>query len=127
MILAIDDDPGRYDGLRVLLNDRIELKIASCKDCIAEFITKADAILLDHDLCSQECTCGEWPDIETTREYVNWINNLNIPTIVTSCSNYDNREWLIANLKVPKRRHSAMEIQPEYHWIGWLWSQNVLK
>ena len=62
-ILAIDDDPGRYDELRRLLEDRqggvpVVLRVACCSACVAAHLPRAVAVLLDHDLSADPCTCG---------------------------------------------------------------------
>ena len=128
-ILAIDDDPGRYDGLRQMLGDRVRLEVSSCDQCVLDDLAVADAVLLDHDLCAESCTCGDWPTAESTRHLVPHIVDRGVPVIVTSCSAHENRRWLTETLRthnVQVVQHSANEIQPEYHWIGWLWRQGVL-
>lgn len=128
-ILAIDDDPGRYDGLRQMLGDRVRLEVSSCDQCVLDELGDADAVLLDHDLCADACTCGDWPVVESTRHLVPYIVDRGVPVIVTSCSAHENRQWLTARLvEVGVRvvQHSAMEMQPEYFWIGWLWRVGVL-
>lgn len=128
-ILAIDDDPGRYDGLRQMLGDRVRLEVVSCRGCVSRLLPECDAVLLDHDLCAEACTCGGWPDRESTREDTPAIAVCGVPVIVTSCSAHENRRWLTETLREHNVRvvqHSANEIQPEYHWIGWLWRQGVL-
>jgi len=133
-ILAIDDDPGRYDELRRLLEDRqggahVGLVVACCPACVAAHLPGAVAVLLDHDLSTDPCTCGEWADTDDSRGYLPAVAAVGVPVIVTSASKPENRAWLTTRLHaagVTVRQHSANEIQPEWHWIGWLWTRGVL-
>ena len=72
MILAIDDDPTRYEALRAILAERPGsplLVVASCPACVGSYVLHARAVLLDYDLDrnrdpdtdeeqASACTCG---------------------------------------------------------------------
>ncbi len=122
MILAIDDDPGRYDHLARLLST--EIQVAACTQCVMRLLPRSTAVLLDHDLNSGYCLqCGQKSDLEDSRPFVPLIQ---VPTIVTSASMMVNRKWLVDHLTVPCAQISAISIDPELSWIGWLYLQGVL-
>lgn len=128
-LLAIDDDPNRYDGLRRILGERVALSVACCPACVNQLLPGVDAVLLDHDISGEPCSCGQWSVEEWTRAYVPLITQSGLPVIVTSASDPANRAWLTRALKdagVRVVQHSANEIQPEHHWIGLLWAWGVL-
>ena len=128
-ILAIDDDSDRYDGLRRILGDRVDLRVVCYPSCVSYSLMWADAILLDNDINGEVCACSEWSIEESTRGYVARIVQSGLPVIVTSTSDPENRAWLTRALKDAGTRvvqHSANEIQPEHHWIGLLWAWGVL-
>lgn len=52
MILAIDDDPFRYDGLKRMLAPRgIEVRAACCAACVNDAVLRGvKAVLLDHSV-----------------------------------------------------------------------------
>lgn len=129
LILAIDDDPGRYDELQRITYGRVRIYVACCEQCVAERLPECAAVLLDHDITGEPCTCGEWSTTDDTRPHLPAIAARGVPVIVTSCSDPDNRRALTAALLRGGGhvlQHSANEIQPEMHWLGWLWLQGVL-
>lgn len=139
-ILAIDDDRGRYDGLRQMLSNRARVVMASCPGCVVECLEHCDAVLLDHDLNGRDnewnrlpCTRCGGPNVEkTSRWTLPHIAARGVPVIVTSGSHVDNRRWLYDLLHeagVTVTRYAATGTdgpEPETFWIGWLWRQGVL-
>lgn len=132
-LLAIDDDSGRYDGLRRLLEGlNVELTIVTCAKCIRENLLNAHAIFLDFDLDSGALcqNCFEWPEQVKSLAYVNLVAAQNVPVIISSGSYHENRKTLLSELKklnVKVTIISALEIDPELKWIGWLWCAGVLR
>jgi len=126
MILAIDDWPDRYDELARLLENKIEIVRCCCEQCVRKHLPNAKAILLDHDLQYDPCTCGEWSLQETSR----WVlPDIKVPTIVTSQSDPDNRRFLTDKLyfsRIPVRQHSVGDPMPELVWIGKLYTWGIL-
>lgn len=132
VILAIDDDEGRYDGLRRLLDGRAPLTVACCSECVAAALQVATVVLLDYDLDSGDpCACGDLPEPSGRKAsaWVPWIIERGLPVIVTSCSWPENVDRLVADLRgrVPHlARHPAMEPECELRWLGRLWSWGLL-
>lgn len=138
MLLAIDDDSGRYDGLRLYLRDRldhsgkhIDLKVVCCAACIDKYLPEATAILLDYDLDSGElcAECGSWPEQLKSMAYINKIIARNVPTIVTSCSDWQNvmsLSYMLSKHKVLTAQHNAHETECELRWLGRLAIWGVL-
>lgn len=134
-LLAIDDDPTRYEHLRRLLGNRATLTIAACPDCVRRLLPTADAVLLDYDLDSGEpcADClrsfGMWSHAPKGSYHVHRMSIRKLPTVVVSASAPANVAGLCAALAVngiPYARISAIETEPELRWIGWLWSRGVL-
>lgn len=136
-ILAIDDDPGRYDHLIRLLGDRANVSVVACPRCVVSGLVGADAVLLDHDLNGRDqawarvpCAgCGLAYVEKTTRRMVEHIARRDVPVIVTSASAPENRRWLMRALTAGGVRAwecSAVETDPELRWIGRLWAWGVL-
>lgn len=128
-LLAIDDDPGRYDYLRLLLKQRgVDLRVVCCAPCVTEALSLGPvAVLLDHDL-SEECSCG-MPTLTNTRSYLDDIVVSGRPVVVTSCSAPHNRSFLTDYLRdrgVKVRQHSADSLGCEWAWLGMLWYAGVL-
>lgn len=132
MILAIDDDPGRFDHLRRLLDGRgigMPLVVASCARCVAHHIPRALAVLLDHDLGPARCpACGvDVPGRENGRKYLPAIRASGLPCIVVSCSSRENVAALCDGLAGHQyTRIAAIETDPELRWLGWLWARGVM-
>lgn len=128
MILAIDDDPFRYQHLVRLLAGRATVTHATCPACVAAHLPNARAVLLDHDLAPSICPCGEMLDSEAnTRPFVPAIRALGIPVIVTSASSRENRKALCDALTGhPYTALTAVDTDPELKWLGWLWTRGVL-
>ena len=130
-LLAIDDDPGRYDHLADLLTARgVSLSVACCSACVARLLPTASAVLLDFDLDGGEtCTCGAVPDRANGLGFVDAIAAFNVPVIITSASARTNRHALFDVLvarNVFTTMLSASDPDPELRWLGWLWSLGVL-
>lgn len=128
-LFALDDDPGRYDGLRLIVGDRVELVVGCCPACVAAHLPRADAVLLDHDLDGWPCVCGTAHGLADSRGYLPAIVASGPPVIVTSGSASENRRHLTTELLSAGARvtlHSAHEIMPEWVWIGRLWAWGVL-
>lgn len=131
MILAIDDDPFRYQHLDRLLVGRQSfhrVTHALCPLCVAASLPKAHAVLLDHDLGPAYCPCGATIDTKASgREFVPMVRASGLPVIVTSASSRENIRALCDALAGhPYTQISAIEIDPELKWIGWLWTRGVL-
>lgn len=127
-LLAIDDDPHRYDYLHNLLADRgVELSVACCAACVARLLPTADAVLLDYDLDSGDlCACGAEPDQPKGSAFVDAVAHL--PVVVVSASAMVNRQALAAALRARGATYtliSALEPEPELRWLGWLWARGV--
>lgn len=138
ILLAIDDDPGRYDYLRVLLDYRSErgiasprLVVATCPGCVSRTLPHAAAVLLDYDLDSHDLcpNCGGYAGVSKGIEYIPALVRARLPVIVTSCSAYENRRALLDGLDaggVPARPIPADSLGVEYAWLGHLWYWSVL-
>ena len=133
-ILAVDDDPPRFDGLRRLIGDRVRLTIAACPTCVLAALPTASAVLLDYDLDSGDpcpacfASYGVWSDTSKGIHYAGAIRRLEVPTIVVSCSWRENVDRLVEALRPSPRvaRISALEVECELRWIGRLWAWGVL-
>jgi hypothetical protein len=133
MILAIDDDAGRYQNFKNLLALRtnpVPFEVATCPGCVNRFLPEATHIFLDYDLDGyQECASCL---IESTVNlkgsyYLPHLNELGRPVIVSSCSQDSNRYYLYDNLTVKKKICiPAWELNVEYKWLGWLWAYGEL-
>lgn len=138
ILLAIDDDPGRYDYLRVLLDDRSRrglrtprLVVATCPACVSRTLPHAAVVLLDYDLDSTDLcpNCGGYAGVSKGIEYIPTLTQARLPVIVTSCSAYENRRALVDGLdagRVPARSVPADSLGVEYEWLGHLWFWSVL-
>ena len=139
MILCIDDDSGRYDGLRRMLEDRREtgkptplLSVASCRACVTELLPQASAVMLDYDLDGEDGICPRCSEVQDERKgsgYVGILRDHGAPVIVSSASHRDNRSGLVLSLIGNGRRVteiSAGDIEPELRWIGQLAVWGVL-
>ena len=134
VILAIDDDAGRYDGLRRLLEDRPgapEVRVVSCPDCVARELPGAVAVLLDYDLDGEDCCpgCGGWRGARKGLEHVPAVVGAGVPVIVTSCSAPENRRALVEAARAGGARvvgHAAEGWGVELAWLGRLWVWGVL-
>ena len=138
IILAIDDDPGRYDYLRVLLGEReragqppVRLVIATCRACVERHLPESAAVLLDYDLDSGElcAACGGWCDVDKGTGYVNDLGGSGLPVIVTSASHPENRHKLasaLSDVGVRVELMSALDYGCEARWLGRLWAWGVL-
>lgn len=130
-LLAIDDDPGRYDHLADLLTARgVSLSVACCSACVVRLLPTASAVLLDYDLDGGEtCTCGAVPDRANGLGFVDAIAAARVPVVVVSASALANRKALAAALRengATVTLLSASDPDPELRWLGWLWSLGVL-
>ena len=130
-LLAIDDDPGRYDHLAVLLSARgVSLSVACCSACVARLLPTASAVLLDYDLDGGEaCGCGTMPEQANALSYVDAIAAAKVPVVVVSASALANRKALATALResgATLTLLSASDLDPELRWLGWLWSLGVL-
>ena len=135
MILAIDDDAGRYEHFGRLLGGRAEVVVACCPACVAELLPKAAAVLLDYDLDSGDVCNRCSASYDTWREYAKAIHYVpavaarGVPVVVTSSSSSENIRALCAKLRaydVRFRQHRATDPDPEVRWIGELWVMGVL-
>ena len=133
VLLAIDDDAGRYDGLRRYLGDRsdVQVVVACCAACVAQHLPTASAVLLDYDLDSGELceACGGWPEQVKSTSYLPAVLARRVPTVVTSCSYPANVLGLCRALHqggVPHIASNAHETDCELRWLGWLWLRGVL-
>lgn len=137
-LLAIDDDPGRYDYLRVLLREReeaggtrVRLVVEACRECVERHLPTASAVLLDYDLDGGDlcAACGGWPDVSKGSGYVGILSTAGIPVIVTSASHPENRMALAAALRDAGVRVdvlSASDFGCETRWLGRLWAWGVV-
>jgi len=131
-ILAIDDDVGRYDGLRRYLGDRARLDVACCAACIDRLLPGAAAVLLDYDLDTGELcgACGGWPEQVKGSAYVAAVAAAGVPVLVVSASWPDHVASLCESLgRAGVARHgriSALVHEPELRWLGWLWWAGAL-
>jgi hypothetical protein len=144
MILCIDDDTARFDGLRQWLDRRPgspSLVVASCSVCILRLLPSASVVLLDYDLDGHDdlegwrprlCpTCGEnLPDRARGIEYVPEVAASGLPVLVVSASYRENVDRMCAKLRgygvAKMARHSATETMPEPVWVAYLWAWGVL-
>lgn len=125
-ILAIDDSPWRYD----LFAELTPTVRGACIECVNLHINKASGILLDYDLDGEEeCLCGV-PLVGPLKStlYLGLIIQRKLPTIITSRSQFQNREYLFEQLKnhVPVIQIPAQELFCEYAWLGWLHRNEAL-
>lgn len=130
-LLAIDDDPGRYDHLADLLTARgVSLSVACCSACVARLLPAASAVLLDYDLDGGEaCGCRTMPERARAIVYVDAIAAAKVPVVVVSTSARPNRRALIDALvarEVYTAIFPASDPDPELRWLGWLWTRGVL-
>lgn len=136
IILAIDDDPGRYEHLRGLLGDRAKLVFATCGACVAGYLTTAAAVLLDYDLDSGEpCPCclasfGVWGEVGLKgSRYADRIVRSGTPVIVTSAAGRVADQMAVAMRGAGHSRVariSVVETDPEIRCLGQLWAWGVL-
>lgn len=135
LILAIDDDPGRYSYLAHLIDQRPEprptLVVATCRSCVEQHLAKAAVVLLDFDLDGfEECvSCKGWIDVSKSTEYVEQVTAACIPVIMTSCSRPQNRAWLASQLEsgnVKFVRNPADHMGVELEWLGQLWTWGII-
>ena len=141
-LIIVDDDRGRYDELKRLLDDapfKPELDIVTCPKCVSEALQgPANAVLLDYDLdgigyCAK---CGrDWCSEDRRAQPLNmpwgakgsdWVEKLDpkLPVIVVSANRHgskyihklliDRQFWSVAVI-------SALEVQSELRWLGQLW------
>ena len=106
MILAIDDDPGRYDHLRRLLEARdVELFVVACPACVSERVRYASGVLLDYDLDSGEPCAGCWSSYGVWSHAAKGLHHVpalaarRVPVVVTSASYHENVSRLCAALR----------------------------
>lgn len=127
-ILAIDDDPGRYVALIRILGDRMEVKVACCRSCVEKLLPNAVAVMLDHDITESACTCNQWSTSDNTRIYLYDLKERNVPVIITSCSDVENRNWLYEKLYsfVPCLQATANYPDHVAVWVCWLYSMRVI-
>lgn len=95
-ILAIDDEPSRYFELLNVLPEGCELKVVCCPSCVADHLPQAIAVLLDHDITENPCSCGNRSEYEDVMPYIADIKEARIPVIITSASEPENRFKLSA-------------------------------
>ena len=134
MILAIDDDPARYEYLQRLLEGRVEVVVACCPACVSRLLPEASAVLLDFDLNLEDsCTCGkpyaEYKQRSNTLPYVPAVAARQVPVVVTSASGSENIRALCQALRAANVRfgqYRACDTDPEYNWIGRLWVMGAL-
>lgn len=131
-ILAIDDDPSRYIHFKNLLEaGNVKIVVVCCAKCVARELPKAVAVLLDYDLDSGAgCAgCGNQPERASTMFHVPAMIEAALPVIVTSASHSINRARLVTALRdggINAVQISAIEVDPELRWLGWLWTKHVL-
>lgn len=129
ILLAIDDDIGRYDGLRRYLAEMRKHKpetprllVCCCRPCVAAALPNAAAVLLDYDLDSGEfCCCGHLPEDRTGAAFAAQIAAAEVPVIVTSASHRLNRLALVEDLQArgsTVAEMSAGDVSPELGWVG---------
>lgn len=136
MILAIDDDSGRFDHLRRLLEARdVELFVVACPYCVAANLPRASGVLLDYDLDSGEpcpycfASYGVWAHAAKGIHHVPALAARRVPVVVTSASYPENVSRLCAALRdagVLHAQHRATDVDPEVRWIGALWAMGAL-
>lgn len=131
LILAIDDDTGRYDGLRRHVEaraatgrDNIRLVVATCPACVASHLPHAAVVLLDYDLDGGDLCCfcdGLVTERTKGIHYAGDIAKRGVPVIVTSCSSIENVRRLVGDLRrrgVEVAQHPAFESECELRWLG---------
>jgi hypothetical protein len=130
MIIAIDNDPGRYEYFASLcLEKNIDFKVVTCGPCIRYFAPRSKAILLDYDMDSGDlCAyCEGYAEQVKTTVYVPLINKCKVPVIISSCSYDINRKHLFEVLTVEhKTLYPAWDFNVEHKWMGWLYMRGVL-
>jgi len=135
MILAIDDDGGRYGHLAHLLEGRAEVVVACCPVCVSELLPVATAVLLDYDLDGGDpcprcfASCALWASHPKGIMYADKVAARKVPVVVTSSSSNENVRALCAKLRaydVRFRQHRATDTDPELKWIAELWLMGVL-
>jgi hypothetical protein len=135
-LLAIDDDVGRYDHLRRVLDARsVGLVVVACPVCVAAHLPSTAGVLLDYDLDSGS-PCAGCGDSMTSggREpkggaYVPAIARAGVPVVVASASHPRNVHRLCSALRqagVRYAQHSAITTDCERLWIGALWEMGAL-
>jgi len=144
MILCIDDDTERFDGLRRWLERRPgspALVVASCSVCVLDLLPRASVVLLDYDLDGHE-DCEGWrprlcpycrenlPDRAKGIEYVPEVAVSGLPVLVVSASYPDNVKRMCDKLRGygvdELARHSATETMLGPVWVAHLWAWGVL-
>lgn len=133
-ILAIDDDPGRYEYLRRLVEPKgIEVVCVCCESCTLGHLRSGlvFAVLLDYDLDSgEDCGCGMPPERSKGADYLAEIARTRLPVIVSSCSAYENRRSMTCALQFADTKVTEIAAnvqQPELRWIGWLWAVGAIR
>ena len=132
-ILALDDDPNRYDGLRsYLAGTNASLTVVACAACLRAALPGASVVLIDYDLDSGAlcAACGGWPEQVKGIAYVDDIAARGIPAIVTSCSSPANVRRLVGELLrrgVRTAQHSAFEPECELRWLGRLVTWGIFR
>ena len=130
MIVAIDDDPGRYDYFKMLCEDKgIPFKVVACEPCIRKYLPEATGILLDYDLDTETlcAECGGWVEQVQSTQYVPLLNRMDVPVAISSCSYHVNRKYLYQILDVThKVLMPAWDQNVEHMWIGWLYMRGCL-
>ena len=135
MILIIDDDHDRFDGLTRLFEDRAskghpvpEIRITCVRSEIETWLPQAHAVLLDYDL---DLGDTHYPDKGWRKgtAYVPMLLATGLPLIVLS-TNYEGGKLLNHQLvqaqKQPSTLLRANETDPEIRWLGWLYQHGVL-
>jgi CheY-like chemotaxis protein len=137
MILAIDDDPERFDGLRTFLGrreqrgaDPVRFEVATCARCVADLLPHATAILLDYDLdgCEGCVRCRRDQGAAKGTDHLDAVAALGVPVIVVS-ANATGGQIMFRRLREAGARVTlirVLETEPEIRWLGWLWSEGVL-
>lgn len=129
-LLAIDNDPERYNHLHALLSMRgVELSVVCCATCVARPLPTATAVLLDFDLNNGDpCGCGAMPEHANALALVDAVAAAGVPVVVVSGSTLENRRALAVVLRARGATFtliSALETDPELRWLGWLWTRGV--
>lgn len=130
-LLAIDDDPHRYEHLGRLLGPRgFAVDVLHCPACVAEATALHihAAVLLDHDLFNSCQRCQTFAK-GNTRQHLDRVAAMGVPVVVTSASSAENRRALWEGLRrrgVTCVQLSALEPDCELRWLGWLWAQGAL-
>lgn len=134
MILAIDDDPDRFDGLVRMLDGRKaagfsvpDFRVTCKKSEIDIWLPQTTAVLLDYDLDLGDTHYPEkgW---RKGSDYLPMLLAMDLPVVVCS-SNYEggkmlNRALIQAGKKSVLLR--ASENDPEIRWLGWLYIHGVI-